>query len=87
MLGLISFITTGEMETRAWTILKGTNAVEAAGKIHTDIQKGFVKAEVITYNDFMRYGGRVGAKEAGKCRAEGREYIVKDGDIILFLHH
>lgn len=87
MLGLISFITTGEMETRAWTIVRGTSAVDAAGKIHTDIQKGFVKAEVITYDDFMRYGGRVGAKEAGKSRAEGREYVVKDGDIILFLHH
>ncbi len=87
MLGLITFITTGEMETRAWTITKQTTAVEAAGKIHTDIQKGFVKAEVITYDDFVRYKGRVGAKEAGRARAEGRDYIVKDGDIILFLHH
>jgi len=87
MLGLISFITTGEMETRAWTITKGTKAVDAAGKIHTDIQKGFVKAEVITFDDFVHYNGRVGAKEAGKARAEGRDYIVQDGDIILFLHH
>lgn len=87
MLGLITFITTGEMETRAWTITKQTTAVEAAGKIHTDIQKGFVKAEVITFDDFVRYKGRVGAKEAGRARAEGRDYIVKDGDIILFLHH
>lgn len=86
MLGLITFITTGEIETRAWTITKGTSAQEAAGKIHTDIQKGFVRAEVITFDDFVRYGGRVGAKEAGKARAEGKEYIVKDGDIILFLH-
>lgn len=86
MLGLITFLTTGEIETRAWTIHKGMSAVDAAGKIHTDIQKGFARAEVITYDDFVRYHGRVGAKEAGKCRAEGREYIVKDGDIILFLH-
>lgn len=86
MLGLITFITSGEMETRAWTIKEGYNACEAAGEIHTDIQKGFVRAEVVTYDDFMRYKGRVGAKEAGKGRAEGREYIVHDGDIILFLH-
>lgn len=86
MLGLITFITSGEMETRAWTIKDGDTACEAAGEIHTDIQKGFVRAEVITYDDFMRYKGRVGAKEAGKARAEGREYVVHDGDIILFLH-
>ena len=86
MLGLITFLTTGEMETRAWTIIKGATAVEAAGKIHTDIQKGFVRAEVIAYDDFVACGGRVGAKEAGKARAEGRDYIVKDGDVILFLH-
>lgn len=86
MLGLITFLTSGEMETRAWTIERGTTALEAAGKIHTDIQKGFVRAEVIAYTDFVTYGGRVGAKEAGKARAEGREYIVKDGDVILFLH-
>ncbi|MDB6080849.1 MAG: hypothetical protein JWO53_121 [Chlamydiia bacterium] len=86
MLGLMTFITSGEMETRAWTIKEGETAVEAAGEIHTDIQKGFIRAEVITYDDFMHYKGRVGAKEAGKCRAEGREYIVRDGDIILFLH-
>lgn len=86
MLGLITFLTTGEIETRAWTIHKGTSAVDAAGKIHTDIQKGFARAEVITYDDFVHFHGRVGAKEAGKARAEGREYIVKDGDIILFLH-
>lgn len=86
MLGLITFLTTGEIETRAWTIHKGMSAVDAAGKIHTDIQKGFARAEVITYDDFVHFHGRVGAKEAGKCRAEGRDYIVKDGDIILFLH-
>jgi GTP-binding protein YchF len=86
LLGLITFLTTGEMETRAWTITKGMTAPEAAGKIHTDIQKGFIRAEVISFEDFVACGGRVGAKEAGKARMEGREYIVKDGDVILFLH-
>lgn len=86
MLGLITYITTGEIETRAWTITKGASAVEAAGKIHTDIQKGFIRAEVVTFDDFVQYDGRTGAKAAGKARAEGREYIVKDGDIVLFLH-
>jgi len=87
MLGLITFLTTGEIETRAWTIHKGTNAHDAAGKIHTDIQKGFARAEVVNYDDFVQYHGRVGAKEAGKARYEGKEYIVKDGDIIIFLHN
>lgn len=87
MLGLITFLTTGEMETRAWTITKNTSAVLAAGEIHTDIQKGFVRAEVITYDDFVKYKGRVGAKEAGKVRFEGKDYIVQDGDVILFMHH
>lgn len=86
MLGLITFLTTGEMETRAWTITRGSTAFDAAGKIHTDIQRGFVRAEVISYDDYVTYGGRVGAKEAGKARAEGKEYIVQDGDVVLFLH-
>ena len=86
MLGLITYLTTGELESRAWTIHEGSTAYEAAGKIHTDIQKGFVKAEVITYEDFVHYNGRHGAREAGKVRAEGRDYIVKDGDVLLFLH-
>lgn len=86
MLGLITYLTTGEIETRAWTIQRGDNAAEAAGKIHTDIQKGFIRAEVISYDDMVQYEGRTGAKEAGKLRAEGRDYIVKDGDVILFLH-
>jgi ribosome-binding ATPase len=86
MLGLITYLTTGEQETRAWTIPQGATAYEAAGKIHTDIQKGFVRAEVISYDDFVHCNGRVGAKEAGKARAEGKEYIVHDGDVILFLH-
>lgn len=87
MLGLITYLTTGEIETRAWTITKGTNAVLAAGKIHTDIQKGFIRAEVVSYEDMVTYNGRQGAKEAGRLRAEGKEYIVKDGDVLLFLHN
>lgn len=87
MLGVITFLTTGDMETRAWTIRKGATAVEAAGEIHTDLQQKFVRAEVITYEDMVAFKGRVGAREKGKVRAEGRDYIVKDGDIILFLHH
>lgn len=87
MLDLITFLTTGEMETRAWTITNNTTAVVAAGKIHTDIQKGFIRAEVIAYDDMFAYKGRAGAREAGKVRAEGRDYIVKDGDVVLFMHH
>ncbi len=87
MLGLITFITTGEIETRAWTIRQGTNAQEAAGKIHTDIQKGFVRAEVVAFDDMIKLGGRVKAREAGKARSEGKEYTVNDGDVILFMHH
>lgn len=85
MLGLISYLTTGEMETRAWTILQGTKAVEAAGKIHTDLMQKFVRAEIVSYDDMMKYGGRAAARDAGKLRAEGRDYVVKDGDVILFL--
>lgn len=85
MLGLIDYLTTGEKETRAWTINKHTTAFEAAGKIHTDIQQKFARAEVIAYDDYVKYKGRAGAKEAGKLRAEGRDYIVKDGDVIVFL--
>ncbi|MCE5293434.1 MAG: redox-regulated ATPase YchF [Chlamydiales bacterium] len=87
MLGLITFLTTGEIETRAWTINEGMTAPQAAGKIHTDIQKGFARAEVITFDDFVQYNGKVGAKEAGKARYEGKDYIVKDGDVIIFLHN
>lgn len=87
MLGLITYLTTGEIETRAWTIREGTAAVEAAGKIHTDIQKGFIRAEVVSFDDMIAYGGRVGAREMGRARSEGKEYIVKDGDVILFMHH
>lgn len=86
-LGLITFLTTGEMETKAWTIKNGTNAATAAGKIHTDIEKGFIKAEVVSYNDMIFYKGRVGAREAGKARFEGKNYLVQDGDVILFFHN
>ena len=86
-LQLITYITTGEIETRAWTITKGTCAQEAAGKIHTDIQKGFIRAEVVAFDDMIFYKGRNGAKEAGKARAEGKEYIVKDGDVVLFFNN
>lgn len=86
-LGLITYITSGEIETRAWPILKGTPAQEAAGKIHTDIQKGFIRAEVVAFADMMAYKGRVGAREAGKARSEGKDYIVQDGDVVLFYHN
>ncbi len=86
MLGLISYLTTGEMETRAWPIRRGMNAMQAAGEIHTDLQKGFIRAEVVSYTDMVAYQGRTGAKEVGKMRSEGRDYIVQDGDVILFLH-
>jgi GTP-binding protein YchF len=86
-LGLLTYITTGEIETRAWTITRGTKAPEAAGKIHTDLQKGFIRAEVIAFDDMVKYDGRVGARDAGKARSEGKDYIVKDGDVVLFFHN
>ncbi len=86
LLNLITYLTTGELETKAWTIRKGTNAAAAAGKIHSDLEKGFIRAEVVSFEDMVRYHGRVGAREVGKARSEGREYIVKDGDVILFYH-
>jgi len=86
MLGLMTFLTTGEIETRAWTILEGATAPEAAGKIHSDIQRGFIRAEVVAYEDMVSYKGRNGAREVGKMRVEGKDYIVKDGDVVLFLH-
>lgn len=87
LLNLITYITTGEIETRAWTIKKGTHAAAAAGEIHSDIEKGFIRAEVVSFDDMIRYKGRVGAREAGKARSEGRDYEVKDGDVILFYHN
>ncbi len=87
LLGLITYITTGEMETKAWTIKQNTTAPQAAGKIHGDLEKGFIRAEVISYNDMIAYDGRVGAREAGKARIEGKNYLVQDGDVILFYHN
>lgn len=84
LLGLISYLTSGEDETRAWTITDGTKAPQAAGKIHTDFERGFIKAEVVAYNDLMEAGTMLAAKEKGLVRQEGKEYVVKDGDVILF---
>ena len=84
LLGLMSFLTAGEPEVRAWTIKKGTKAPEAAGKIHSDIQRGFIKAEVVSYDDLMREGSMNAVKEKGLLRMEGKEYIMQDGDIVLF---
>ena len=84
LLGLMSFLTAGEPEVRAWTIKKGTKAPQAAGKIHSDIERGFIKAEVVSYYDLMREGSMVAAKEKGLVRSEGKEYIMQDGDIVLF---
>lgn len=85
MLGLITYLTTGEIETRAWTIRKGTAAPAAAARIHTDFEKGFIRAEVVSFEDMVTYKGRVGARTAGKASAEGKGYIVRDGDVIDFL--
>jgi len=83
-LGLDSFFTAGPKEVRAWTIAKNSTAPQAAGKIHTDFEKGFIRAEVISYIDYLNHNGEAGAKEAGRMRSEGRDYIVKDGDVIYF---
>ena len=84
LLGLMSFLTAGEPEVRAWTIKKGTKAPQAAGKIHSDIERGFIKAEIVSYDDLIREGSMVAAKEKGLVRSEGKEYIMQDGDIVLF---
>ena len=84
LLGLMSFLTAGEKEVRAWTIKKGTKAPGAAGKIHTDFEKGFIKAEVVSYSDLIECGNFVKAKEKGKVRIEGKDYVVQDGDVMLF---
>ena len=84
LLGLISYLTAGEPEVRAWTIVNGTKAPQAAGKIHTDFEKGFIRAEVVAYNDLIDCGTMTAAKEKGLVRSEGKEYVMKDGDIVLF---
>jgi len=85
LLGLQTYFTAGVKEVRAWTIHKGDTAPQAAGVIHTDFEKGFIRAQVIAYEDFIQYGGEQGAKDAGKMRTEGKEYVVKDGDLMNFL--
>ncbi len=84
LLGLITYFTAGPKETRAWTVAEGTRAPKAAGVIHTDFERGFIRAQTIAYDDYVSLGGEAGAKEAGKARDEGKDYIVKDGDVLLF---
>ncbi|MEO7365996.1 MAG: redox-regulated ATPase YchF [Sphingomicrobium sp.] len=84
LLGLITFFTAGPKESRAWTVHKGAKAPEAAGVIHTDFERGFIRAETIAYADFIACGGEQGAKDAGKMRSEGKDYVVHDGDVLLF---
>jgi len=84
LLGLISYLTAGKPEVRAWTIKKGTKAPQAAGKIHTDFERGFIRAEVIAFDDLMACGSMAAAKDKGLVRSEGKEYVMKDGDIVLF---
>ena len=84
LLGLISFLTAGEDECRAWTIKKGTKAPQAAGKIHSDFERGFIRAEVIAFDDLMACGTMAAAKEKGLVRSEGKEYVMNDGDVTLF---
>jgi len=84
LLGLITFFTAGPKESRAWTVHRGAKAPEAAGEIHTDFERGFIRAETIAFDDYVSTGGEAGAKEAGKMRSEGKEYVVQDGDVLLF---
>ena len=85
LLGLQTYFTAGEKEVRAWTVKKGSTAPQAAGVIHTDFERGFIRAQTIAFADFIAHGGEQGAKEAGRMRAEGKEYVVKDGDVLNFL--
>ncbi|MEN3040950.1 MAG: redox-regulated ATPase YchF [Bacteroidia bacterium] len=84
LLGLVTFFTAGPKEVRAWTVRQNTPAVRAAGEIHSDIERGFIRAEVISYEDYIAYGGEEGAKAAGKMRLEGRDYLIQDGDVVYF---
>jgi len=84
LLGLMSFLTAGQPEVRAWTIVKGTKAPAAAGKIHSDIERGFIRAEVINYQELLDCGSTAAAKEKGLMRSEGKEYVMQDGDVVLF---
>lgn len=84
LLNLMSFFTAGPMEARAWTITRGTSAVKAASKIHSDIERGFIRAEVIAYDEYIRYRGEAGCRDAGKMRLEGKDYLMQDGDVVHF---
>ena len=84
LLGLLTFFTTGDKESRAWTVRRGATAQKAAGQIHTDFERGFIRAEVVPCTDFVGYGGELGAKDAGKWRLEGKDYVVQEGDVIYF---
>jgi GTP-binding protein YchF len=84
LLGLITFYTAGPKESRAWTVHRGAKAPEAAGEIHTDFERGFIRAETISYDDYVAFGGESGARDAGKLRSEGKDYVVQDGDVMLF---
>ena len=86
LLHLLTFFTVGPKEARAWTVHQGATAPEAAGEIHSDFQKGFIRAETIAFDDFVTLGGEAKAREAGKLRAEGKAYVVQDGDVMHFLH-
>lgn len=84
LLGLMSYLTAGEQEVRAWTIEKGTKAPQAASKIHSDFERGFIRAEVINYKDLIELGSLAAAREKGLVRSEGKEYVMQDGDVVLF---
>ena len=84
LLGLVTYFTAGPKEARAWTITTGTKAPQAAGVIHTDFERGFIRAQTIAYDDYVTLGSETAAKEAGKARDEGKEYVVQDGDVLLF---
>jgi ribosome-binding ATPase YchF (GTP1/OBG family) len=84
LLDLVTFFTAGPKEARAWTVTRGTRAPRAAGTIHTDFEKGFIRAETISYEDYVACGGEIGAKEVGKMRLEGKDYVVADGDVMHF---
>jgi ribosome-binding ATPase YchF (GTP1/OBG family) len=84
LLGLQTYFTAGEKEVRAWQVKVGATAPQAAGVIHTDFERGFIRAETIAYDDYIRYKGEAGAKEAGRLRLEGKDYVVKEGDVLHF---
>jgi ribosome-binding ATPase YchF (GTP1/OBG family) len=84
LLGLLTYFTVGPKEVRAWTVSTGATAPQAAGVIHTDFEKGFIRAETIAYDDYVKFKGEAGAKEAGRMRLEGKDYVVHDGDVLHF---